>query len=1016
MSAKNCNFARELHNIYYTRMKKVLSLVCAALLSLGMIQANVLLSEHFDRTLGTLSASTWSSGSLPNDSNWHTYSPGSVQFQVVSKQLKMTDYCTAESGKAVEYSANHSRDYILFKNAFAGADGDKVLMAFLLKVDELQTTSGAQSATNANNSILSFAINESNNALGSLNGRVLIKTVDASTYNLGVSRRGETPEFAETNLKTGTTYLIVAEYAFVDGEKNDIVNLYINPTKDEQTIVVTSVNPSSASADVEKLVGIALCSNGNTPTGMLIDEIRVATDWQELWEDSSVPTPAISVAGSLSFDKVTIGEATETEIIVKGANLQGAIAVASDNAVLVPAVSSIAQGEAEKDGGYALTLTLTATKEGAGSANLTLSSAGASDQIVVVSWTAAKPVPPTGTELLGNGNFEEYSCNAMFGCSFDEWNLPLGSATAEENDKLDGDVSMSVKPSSNAALDQGVTLNDADYAAGTLFQLTIHYKVLSIPSEGSIDLDCYWEPAGSGDAEAMKQHDADVLQRSIATAVSSEWEELTVTTSKPANSTYFRVRLKIPKNAQVLLDAFSLVQTENEEPYINVLPSKLSPVETTIGNSVTFQTLHIKQGNLSGTTVFELSYTDADQFSLSTSSLAADQSECDLVITYAPTAAGSHIAYLNIDNEAHPILHQTIKLEGTCTDPSKLPTISVTPSELSEFETVIGQEATKTVSVTSENCTDYLYMRIAHISPAEHGAFVIDGSMLPKNGTSEVTVRFKPLAEGTYQSTLTIYSEGAESVVVTLNGTATKASEETIDWKTQFTWGESEPLTQLEEHFDAVDHNKTLVLEGWQNVAAVDERPWWGFDESKTSPARGEGKYAKATAYQYAKETTGVWETWLVTPALDYKNADIKTFTFSVMGEYLPDEESETVFEVYYIDPDVDGEPFFQNLTESFAIPKVGEDNLIWYSFYVDLAPFAETMADVFHMAFRYYGPNGGDGAVTYYVDDVTWGVFVPSGTEQVNAVRESKKILRDGQLIILHDGKEYTPLGQEIK
>ena len=944
MSAKIYNFARELHNIYYTRMKKVLSLVCAALLSLGMIQANVLLSEHFDRTLGTLSASTWSSGSLPNDSNWHTYSPGSVQFQVVSKQLKMTDYCTAESGKAVEYSANHSRDYILFKNAFVGADGDKVLMAFLLKVDELQTTSGAQSATNANNSILSFAINESNNALGSLNGRVLIKTFDASTYNLGVSRRGETPQFAETNLKTGTAYLVVAEYAFVDGEKNDIVNLYINPTKDEQTVAVSSTNPSTASADAEKLVGVALCSNGNTPTGMLIDEMRVAANWQELWEDSSVPTPAISVAGSLSLDKVTIGEATEKEIIVN------------------------------------------------------------------------KPVPPAGAELLGNGSFEEYSCNAMFGCSFGEWNLPLGSATAEENDKLDGDVSMSVKPSTNAALDQGVTLNDADYAAGTLFQLTIHCKVLSIPSEGSIDLDCYWEPSGSGDAEAMKQHDADVLQRSIATAVSSEWEDLTVTTSKPANSTYFRVRLKIPKNAQVLLDAFSLVQTENEEPYINVLPSKLSPVETTIGNSVTFQTLHIKQGNLSGTTVFELSYTDADQFSLSTSSLAADQSECDLVITYAPTAAGSHIAYLNIDNEAHSILHQTIKLEGTCTDPSKLPTISVTPSELSEFETVVGQEATKTVSVTSENCTDYIYMRIAHISPAEHGAFVIDGSMLPKNGTSEVTVRFKPLAEGTYQSTLTIYSEGAESVVVTLNGTATKASEETIDWKTQFTWGESEPLTQLEEHFDAVDHNKTLVLEGWQNVAAMDERPWWGFDESKTSPVRGEGKYAKATAYQYAKETTGVWETWLVTPALDYKNADIKTFTFSVMGEYLPDEESETVFEVYYIDPDVDGEPFFQNLTESFAIPKVGEDNLIWYSFYVDLAPFAETMADVFHMAFRYYGPNGGDGAVTYYVDDVTWGVFVPSGTEQVNAVRESKKILRDGQLIILHDGKEYTPLGQEIK
>ena len=996
-------------------MKKVITLACAALLSLGMMQANVLLNEHFDRALGTLSASTWSSGNIPNDSCWHTYSPGTVQFQVVNKQLQMADYCTASSGKAVEYTANHSRDYILFnKGAFVGAAGNKVLMAFLLKVDELQTTSAAQSASNANNSILSFAINESNNALGSLNGRVIIKTVDANTYNLGVSRRGETPQFAENALKTGQTYLIVAEYAFVGGEKNDVVSLYINPTKDAQTKAVSSVNPSSASADAEKLVGVALCSNGNTPTGMLIDEIRVATDWQELWEDSSVQTPEISVAGSLSFDKVTIGEAAQKELTVKGANLQGAIAVVSDNAVLVPAVSSIAQAEAEKDGGYALTLTLTASKEGAGRATLTLSSAGASDQIVAVSWTAAKPVPPAGTELLGNGSFEEYSCNAMFGCSFDDWNLPLGSATAEENDKLKGDISMSVKPSSNAALDQGVMLTDADYAAGTLFQLTIHYKVLSLPS-GSIDLDCYWEPAGSGDAEAMKRHDADVLQRAVATAVSSEWEELTVTTSKPSNSTYFRVRLKIPKSAQVLLDAFSLVQIESTEPYINVVPGTLNPVETTVGHSVAFQTLHIKQGNLSGTTKFELSYNDANQFKLSASSLAAGQSECDLVITYVPTAAGAHIAYLNIDNEAHPVLHQSIKLQGTCTDPSQVPTITATPSELA-FEAVAGQEATKTVSVTSVNCLDYVYLRVDHISPAEHGAFVIDGSMLPKNGTSEVTVRFKPLKEGDYKSTLTIYSEGAESVVVTLNGTATKASEETIDWQTQFVWDETTPLTRLDEHFDQVEHNKTLVLEGWQNVAAVDQRPWWGFDETKTNLFEGDGKYAKATAYQYGKAMTGEWEMWLVTPALDYKNATNKIFAFSVMGEYLPEEESETVFEVYYIDPAAEGEPFFQNLTESFAIPKISDENLTWFPFYVDLTPYAATMADVFYMAFRYYGPNGGEGAVTYYVDDVSWGVYEPSGTEQVSAVSQSKKILRDGKLIILHNGREYSPMGQEIR
>ena len=289
-------------------MKRLFSILCAATLALSTMNAALLFNEHFDRVLGTLSTSTWSSGgTLPNDSNWHTYSPGDIQFQVVNQQLQFTDYCSASSGKAVEYTTNHSRDYILFRQAFNGQAGDNVYMAFLLRVNELQTTSGAMSTTNANNSILSFAINASNSAMGSLNGRVLIQTVDENTYHLGVTRRGETPQFATANLQTGVTYLVVAEYAFVAGEKNDIVSLYINPTKTEQTVAVSNVNPSSASADTETLVGVALCSNGNTPYGMYIDEIRVATSWNEIWEDEEALTPTISAADNIAFNNVFIG-------------------------------------------------------------------------------------------------------------------------------------------------------------------------------------------------------------------------------------------------------------------------------------------------------------------------------------------------------------------------------------------------------------------------------------------------------------------------------------------------------------------------------------------------------------------------------------------------------------------------------------------------------------------------------------------------------------------------------------
>ncbi len=997
-------------------MKRILTFVCLAALSLSMANASLLFQERFDRPAGTLSASTWSGGSIPSDGNWHTYSPGTEQFKVVAQQLTHDDYCTATTTNAVKYSANHSRDYILFENAVSSIAGNKAYLAFLLKVNAggLQTSSSASSASNANNSIISFAIDASNNALGSLNGRVVIKTVDASTYNLGVSRRSETPQFAETALKTGTTYLIVVEYAFVEGEKNDLVSLYINPTPAEQTVAVTSVNPSAASADAAKLVGVALCSNGNTPVDMLLDEIKVAASWDDLWEDSSQPTPAIIAENILSFGNVTIGEPAEENITVKGENLTGEITVASDNSALVPAVTSIAKTDAET--GYTLKLTLTAPKEGAGSANITLSSAGAANVIVVAGWNATKPVPPAGTELLQNGSFEDYSCNAMFGCSFEGWNFPLGTASIEENDKLDGDVALKINATQTVNLDQGVTLVDAEYAAGSLFEIKLHYKVLSLPAEGALALDCYWEPVGSGDAEAMKQHDADKLQRNVAAAVSTEWEELDVITSKPTNSSFFRVRFKVPKNAQVLFDDFSLVRIEDTEPYILVTPNKLSPVETTIGNTVVFQTLHVEQGNLDGATTFELSYTDADQFMLSQAELAADQSKCNLVVTYAPTKAGIHTAYLNIDNTLHPTLHQSIKLQGSCTDPSAQPVITVTPSIVPAFSAVAGQQQQQVIKVKSENCNDFIYLRVEHVTGA---AFVIDGTMLSKNTESEVTVTFKPQEEGDFLSTLVIYSQSSEfnNVEVELSGTGLPATPETVDWATDFQWDNSHPLTLLDEGFDQAEHNKTLLISGWQNVAAADARPWWGLDESQTSLFDGDGKYAKATAYQFGKQSTGDWEMWLVTPALDYKNAEGKIFAFSVMGQYLPEEESPTALEIYYIDPYSQAEVFTQNLTASFSIPKTGDEDSQWVTFYLDLAPHAQTVADIFHMAFRYIGPNGTDGVVTYYIDDVSWGrTDLPSALDTRPEASNCSKLLRDGQLIIRTGNNCYSILGIRLR
>ncbi len=619
----------------------------------------------------------------------------------------------------------------------------------------------------------------------------------------------------------------------------------------------------------------------------------------------------------------------------------------------------------------------------------------------LLSWSA--PMAAEDENLLDNPGFENMSCNFL-GCEVKEWNTQLGSATANTSDKYEGVQSVQLKISSsgvNGYINQQVSLPDNEYATGSQFELTIHYKVTTMATGGNLSFDCFWEAAAGGDSEAAAAHEADVLKGEIETAVNSEWQEAKLVTTKPTKTKGLSVGLKFTKGSTVLLDGFSLKYLPPADAFIEVLPTTIPAFSVNIGEPAS-KTIHVRQGNLSAATTFRIGGDDAKHFKLSATSLAADQSDLDLVITYDPQSTGSHRASLIFDNEAHTaILPDMITLNGVCSDPTKNPEITVSPTTLPTFEAVIGEPVTQKLNVSSANCTDYVYLRVDHVSPAEHGAFTVLESMIAKNYSTDITISFSPQAEGEYKSTLTIYSQGAQSVVVSLNGSARKATEEDIDWKTAFEWNKVTPVTLLNEQFDQISHNKTLVLEGWQNVAALDQRPWWGFDESKTSPVRGDGKYAKATAYQYGKESTGIWETWLVTPPLDYKNAAGKTFTFSVMGEYLPEEPGDTLFHVYYIDPNAPGEVFFQDLTESFDIPLYSDVSMTWRTFFLDLAPYAETMADVFHIAFRYKGPNGGEGAVTYYVDDVSWGrtdlpeiLVTPAQIIDDAAVPEVKKVI----------------------
>ena len=640
------------------------------------------------------------------------------------------------------------------------------------------------------------------------------------------------------------------------------------------------------------------------------------------------------------------------------------------------------------------------------------------------------------TNLVKNGSFEEYTPqNANFlsegdYANFKDWEREGFCTRAETTDVYDGKTALRLYYTSANNIYQRVeNLTDDYYEAGTPFRLTLHFKALTIPTNGTVSIECYWEGAAGSDVEAIKAVDADKLQRIISDSVQDKWHTLIVETKRPAKAKDFYICLKVSAKAVVLFDsiAFSALPTVTpEEPVITVTPESVPSVSCKVGETATFQTIHLSHANVQAPTTFRIGGSNSDQFELSANELPKGQSEIDITVTYKPKQAGTHSALLIFDNPAHTaILPDMISLKASCTDPTKKPTITVTPATLLEFETRAGKQISKTITIKSENCTDYVYLKIEHI---QGEAFTCGSSMLPKNFESEATIYFTPLEIGTYQSKLIVSTQGGESVELTLNGNALESTPETIDWTTDFQWNDSNPYALLDETFDSAEYNETLKIKDWQNVADANARPWWGFDEAKTTPKRGNGKYAKATAYQYGKDSTDTWEMWLVTPALDYAKAEHKLFKFSVMGEYMPENGSTTALEVYYIDATDSKNIFFQKF-EGLSIPSTADENNIWVPFEIHLED--QPNISVFHMAFRYIGPNGGMGSVTYYIDDVSWGkessTPIDPGTDPGDQaientysigkdLPEASKILHNGTFYILRGNKVYSVSGQEVR
>lgn len=236
-----------------------------------------------------------------------------------------------------------------------------------------------------------------------------VKDGDAFTgYQLGVTKYTETAPgtcgWAEQTLLPKTNYLVVIEYEFVSGEKNDTARLYINPIKattkaDAECIQEawnsdnTRNNGASGKDDATKIASVNLRKTSTTPGRVYVDEIKVATAWDDLFEggDTPEPTPAATITTStkkLEFGTLYVDNTQTLKFTVSGTDLTGDITLASDNTELVLDKTTITKAEAEAEGGVEVTATLTAATAGSQTATITLSSEGATDVTIAASWQA----------------------------------------------------------------------------------------------------------------------------------------------------------------------------------------------------------------------------------------------------------------------------------------------------------------------------------------------------------------------------------------------------------------------------------------------------------------------------------------------------------------------------------------------------------------------------------------------------------------------------------------------------
>lgn len=351
-------------------MKK-LFLFLMALFTLTTVHADLILHESFDRSVGTLNKGI--NDKMGTDkADWWSFSGTSNYLQVVDGSLSYDGYATAVGNK-VAYNGSGADDFRQFQQITSGT----VYVAAIINVDSLkQSTAGDY--------FLAIGDASMNQMYARLYSRSVKPDDQYVGFNLGIAKNNENSAnrgWSETMYSPKTNYLVVLEYEFVDGAMNDTVRLYVNPTKTNKVPVaqcnqegMQAGKGANAQADASFLSTVNLRQGTATPGRVYVDEIKVATAWEDLFdEDTPVAEPAeITVTpSSLGSLQGFVGETYTKTFTVTGKNLTEDITLTSNSDEVTLDKTTISKDEATN---ATVTMTIAPQATGFGSYVVTLTS------------------------------------------------------------------------------------------------------------------------------------------------------------------------------------------------------------------------------------------------------------------------------------------------------------------------------------------------------------------------------------------------------------------------------------------------------------------------------------------------------------------------------------------------------------------------------------------------------------------------------------------------------------------